>query len=62
MLEETLNSLPLSELNEILLQTIDEIMAMHKLGESINEIKEKHKQLELIKKVIDAKREATQPG
>ena len=62
MLEETLNSLTLSELNEILLQSIDEIMAMHKLGESINEIREKHKQLELIKKVIDAKREATQPG
>lgn len=62
MLKETLNSLPLSELNEILLQTIDEIMAMHKLGESINEIRKKHKQLELIKKVIDAKREANQPG
>ena len=62
MLKETLNSLPLSELNKILLQTIDEIMAMHKLGESINEIREKHKQLELIKKVIDAKREATQPS
>ena len=62
MLEATLNSLPLSELNEILLKTIDEIMAIDKLGEGVNEIREKRKQLELIKKVIDAKREATQPS
>ena len=56
MSEEFLKQLPVKDLFELMTLTIDELMSMHKEGDGTKEIMEKQKEVELLQKIIVAKR------
>lgn len=61
MSEEFLKQLPVKDLFELMTLTIDELMSMHKEGDGTKEIMEKQKEVELLQKIIVAKRAAETP-
>ena len=56
MSEEFLKQLPVKDLFELMTLTIDELLSMHKEGDSTKEIMGKQKEVELLQKIIVAKR------
>jgi hypothetical protein len=61
MSEEFLKQLPVKELFDLMLKTMDELISMHKEGESESAITEKRYEVETLQRVIVAKRAAEQP-
>jgi len=62
MSEDSLKNIPLSELHELMVLSIDELLAMYKSNDSLNEIGDKQKQIELLQKIIYAKKAELQHG
>jgi len=62
MSEDSLKNIPLSELHELMVLSIDELLAMYKSNDSLNEIADKQKQIELLQKIIYAKKAELQHG
>lgn len=62
MSEDTLKHLSLNDLLQLLELTINELLAMRKTSESVIAIQEKRKEIELMHKVIVARRAEAKPA
>jgi len=62
MSEDSLKNIPLSELHELMVLSKEELLAMYKSNDSLNEIADKQKQIELLQKIIYAKKAELQHG
>ena len=62
MSEEFLNQLPVKDLLALISLTMDELMSMHKEGDDVKLMKQKQKEIELLQRIIVAKRAAETPG
>ena len=62
MTEESLQALPINDLFDLMVKSMNELLAMNKIPHDKLSIKAKQKEVELLQKVIVAKRAEFPPG